>query len=1334
MKSTRFALLTTLLLSLVFSQTLPAQTSYFLNEGPYVWLINSNKRSAVLWNFDANNAEAEFTLDESHSPKYFQKLNNDKLVSISTTSESQKYTFHYQVINKNGQVENAMEFKLNGMYLKAPNYSGVFRYTPGNMAVYVRPDGKAMAAVTYKGLFRYEIGKSIKKTDGDKDYRHAAIKCWNGPKGEMYLHGNICGTYRSNWVSLLDVVDDDYPRKKGSFTFGYKDNFKGFALCDDPSLILLGVYDKDKSVTNFTLNAVSNLKEQKREEWKPFHGNPESFIFFEKEETIWLLSNSKLIGYDLKSGRTLFSQSFPGSNMLLRKGDIVLIGNSSGLTKLDKDQIMQEAKQAELMMAQIEKEEQELIPEEKKTVATKEQLSAAENNFNKAREYFGKQDYANAITYYEAVIKDQPDHFYSYMFLTYSLLMEKKVERATVSAQRAYETQLFDQWGSVMSCLAAIGQGKQGKAIEFARDAIARNTDGNYDIKDDLDAMRSKGYNASLCDAVQSYFNKNVMDLAEKRDASWQEFKTVQSKTNHAEKLKGYKEVIRMESALPIPRYSVLGGAYADIGQLYNLSRKYQEAIPYHEKAIPYLEDFQDLTILCQAYTNAAVAYHQVSQYDKATDFLKKAIKLGVTYGIKEELAKAYATLGNVHADLKQYRRAQGYMQKAFELVTYSKNQQAIAVINNNMGSVMAETGDFNGSINYFKKAMSHFIKTKDEYSAAFVRSNVAEVMLRAGNSKEATILFEEADKGFEKLGENYQRGRIAKQLGSLYALQGKYDQAQSSYERALVHIGSSGDIELKASIYAGLGNCYFADGDYGKAVSYSDMAINAFNTLIKKSSEAVKRGLYDKQNDIYQLKTISTFRSKDYAGAFELKEKSRNQILREKLNASLVSHDQVASLIGNNAALIDYNLFYRPEYMSQSYFYPTVIKKGLIQGTEFTDQGIKDYAQNKLKERMQNLRADKSGMRSMGESSRSGISTKDPNIKLSNELEYIIELYRDFLKGGATDIKALRDEMSNILYNHLIRPIEPLIGDKKELYIIPDGILAFLPFETLMDDQGKYLCEKYTIRYVQSASILNQLNKRNYASSRKPLIAFANPVYENVDPIEASQYPRTDYTGLQNQFDFAMTRSASMRPTYISLGVTKWNPLPGTKVEAENIGKIVSGAEIHLGNEASEEYFKSINSSGKLKNYKVIHFATHGFAFAPIPGMSSVILSQYKTSHEEDGYLQLHEAESLDIQADLVTISACQTGLGRVFRGEGVMGLTSSFMIAGANGMAVSLWSVSDAGTAKFMSELYDRVYNQQQTFPEAFTTTKRDFIAGKYGEQFSHPSIWAPFVYYGK
>jgi len=171
----------------------------------------------------------------------------------------------------------------------------------------------------------------------------------------------------------------------------------------------------------------------------------------------------------------------------------------------------------------------------------------------------------------------------------------------------------------------------------------------------------------------------------------------------------------------------------------------------------------------------------------------------------------------------------------------------------------------------------------------------------------------------------------------------------------------------------------------------------------------------------------------------------------------------------------------------------------------------------------------------------------------------------------------------------------------------------------------------------------------------------------------------------------------------------------------------VVTGAEV------SEATLKERSASGDLAQYRMLHVATHGLVVPEVPELSALVLSQTDTG-AEDGYLRMAEIADLTLQADVVTLSACETGLGQFVRGEGVVGLSQAFFEAGTNGLSVSLWQVADRSTSALMRGVYRRVANDGVPFDAALTAVKRAFLRGDYGERYRAPYYWAPFVYYGR
>jgi len=186
---------------------------------------------------------------------------------------------------------------------------------------------------------------------------------------------------------------------------------------------------------------------------------------------------------------------------------------------------------------------------------------------------------------------------------------------------------------------------------------------------------------------------------------------------------------------------------------------------------------------------------------------------------------------------------------------------------------------------------------------------------------------------------------------------------------------------------------------------------------------------------------------------------------------------------------------------------------------------------------------------------------------------------------------------------------------------------------------------------------------------------------------------------------------------------------LVGTRVEAEEIGKIAksngSQADLWIDLNASEDNLRSRD----VTNYPVVHVATHGLLDAERPQFTGVVLSLVGNK-DNDGFLRTDEIFNLRMGAPLVMLSACETGLGKEKRGEGVIGLTRAFMYAGAPTVGVSLWSVADKSTAELMTDFYRRLLGSASSSSAAMRAAQLGLISGK---KYSGPFYWAPFVIEG-
>jgi CHAT domain-containing protein len=306
-----------------------------------------------------------------------------------------------------------------------------------------------------------------------------------------------------------------------------------------------------------------------------------------------------------------------------------------------------------------------------------------------------------------------------------------------------------------------------------------------------------------------------------------------------------------------------------------------------------------------------------------------------------------------------------------------------------------------------------------------------------------------------------------------------------------------------------------------------------------------------------------------------------------------------------------------------------------------------------------------------------------------------------------------------------LLGPVSPLLGDKR-LLIVGDGVLNYLPFGALPDArEPKPLVLNHEIINLPSASVLQVLRELPSRPSPPKLVAvLADPVFDRTDSRIATSI-RAAEGDLQNTTG---NRSAAV-PSIVTDGFTRLARLPFTREEARGI---VSRAGPDQSMEALDfDAGLPKISSGELRQYRIVHFATHGLINSAHPELSGLVFSLFdRRGHPRNGFLSLQDVYNLELPADLVVLSACQTALGQEIKGEGLMGLTRGFMYAGTRRVVASLWSVNDAATAQLMGHFYESMLSDAMSPASALRAAQITMWNQK---RWASPYYWAAFTIQG-
>ncbi len=323
-------------------------------------------------------------------------------------------------------------------------------------------------------------------------------------------------------------------------------------------------------------------------------------------------------------------------------------------------------------------------------------------------------------------------------------------------------------------------------------------------------------------------------------------------------------------------------------------------------------------------------------------------------------------------------------------------------------------------------------------------------------------------------------------------------------------------------------------------------------------------------------------------------------------------------------------------------------------------------------------------------------------------KIEKLVQRYVDEIRAKKTGAEEAKQ-----LYVSLVQPI-PETSAGKRFIVAPDGILNLLPFEALQDSQGQYLLTSTVISYAPSATVLDALRRRDKEQeSPRPFLGVGDVAYENQG-------------GKGNRIPASETLRGRFVRGFADFVGMPLHDLPQTREEVENISKIVGkDAETLFGASATESAFKK----EPLNEFRVLHLAVHGFADPQYPERSALVLGADPKAGE-DGLLQVREIKKLRLNAELTTLSACDTGVGKLQGEEGVSDLAEAFLAAGAKTVVASLWSADDTFASALMERFYQRLALGEKT-SLALRGAKLDLLT-KYGEQVS-PFYWAGFVAIG-
>ncbi|MBX2962715.1 MAG: CHAT domain-containing protein [Cyclobacteriaceae bacterium] len=796
------------------------------------------------------------------------------------------------------------------------------------------------------------------------------------------------------------------------------------------------------------------------------------------------------------------------------------------------------------------------------------------------------------------------------------------------------------------------------------------------------------------------------------------------------------------------------------IGFLYVNQGRYDLAIEQLTEATAILQQLNQPLETAKALSNLGLAYIGTGKYQQAEEQLQMALTLrqSVLSNNHELIASSYNNLGFAN-NIPNPDKAIEYYEAALAIYEnlYQKDHPKLAVANSNLGFAYSQIELYGDAINYYEASLVIWEKVNPEpnSSKAFVLSSLGYTYTKLDDKKTAMEFYEKALTMYIAAYGNKHPDVAAmyNRIGNIHQSNDQYDEALKNYQLALIsNVVNFNTTEIETNptgdnfyngnqlLYSMMYKAQTLEArHFGRTLKLRDLdlglkTLQECDSLIDRlrqqaTNESDKIALGAIANEVYadgvrlaySMSDVSFRKRKEYRElSFYFAEKSKSAVLLDAISdTNAKSFAGVPEELLNEEKSLKSSLAMVSQKLAQK---PTEEEEKYLRETAFhLNQSYRKFIQNLEKQypeyfnlkynstspsiqQIQNLIDRKTAILSYFVDDSKASSSRLYTFVIAKKRFRIIDkaIPADYDRS----ITGLRNSlfyMAEDIYIPTARNLHKLlIPDRispsvSDLIILPTGRLSVIPFETLLTKDVKdikeqpyttlpYLVKKFSIRYEFSAGLILQKQSSSAAITSALLCA---PV----------TFPAIEYL----------------------------NDLPASKDEVNTIQQLFTSKNINtdllLYNDASESRLKS-----GLKDYSLIHLATHGIVDEKSPELSRIYLRS--DSESEDGRLYSGEIYNLHLSADLVTLSACQTGLGKISKGEGVIGLSRALVYAGAKSIIVSFWSVADESTAALMTDFYKRLAS---TASAEYSLKLRQAKLKMIQTQYAAPYYWAPFILIG-
>ena len=807
-----------------------------------------------------------------------------------------------------------------------------------------------------------------------------------------------------------------------------------------------------------------------------------------------------------------------------------------------------------------------------------------------------------------------------------------------------------------------------------------------------------------------------------------------------------------------------------ELGNVYAAWGDNERALEYYEKSAGPARKLPEQGFYATVLNNIGNVYTAEGNYIKALEFYQQSLKLAQGLNSKWRMPTFLNNIGYLHEVQGNYAAALGYYEECLKLARESGDKAGRALALNNIGGIHYLQGDYAKALELHQESMKLSQETGDKQELSYAFNYIGDVYYAQGDYEKAAEFYRKGLALKEELGDKAEISHALYRIGAVGYARGDYARAAEYAERAAARAGGVGSPERLREARTLAGKSYLALKQTERAAASLAEAINVTEDLRRRvagGEQQEQRFLENKVSPYYAMMRLLLERGDDSA-ALAYAERAKGRVLldvlrggrlditkamtreereRERdLNGALVSlntqlyreklreHPDETRLsdlsVRQQKARLEYDTFQtglyasHPELRVQRGDTPPFSTEDALSLMHDSKTALLEFA---VTDERTLLFVLTKGEAAAGDG-RGRVELKVYTLNVGRkDLAAQVEDFRRRMAARDLGFRA----PARRLYELLLGPAREQLRGREVLCIVPDDALWGLPFQALQPKEDGYLIEEHAVFYAPSLSVLREMSKG--VESRRALVL---PVSESRDDAYG------DMRRAAPAVSDARTLLAFANPTLSRETVARVAslrrdesaaPLPESETEVKALERVYGAARsrIYVGAQAREDMVKA-----EMGRYRVLHFATHGVLDDRNPMYSHLLLSQDANSPGEDGLLEAREIMGLSLRAELAVLSACQTARGRVGAGEGVVGMSWAFFIAGCPTTVVSLWDIESASTTRLMIEFHRQLRAQNSggaSFASKASALRAASLKLLGTTQYRHPFYWAGFVMVG-